>query len=265
MFIENLIKLGFTEKEAQVYLMLLRTGPTPASTLAQRVQMKRVSIYTILEALCGKGVVSYEQTEMGRRYIPHDPECIYEQLEQERAGLQAKLSVARICVEALQAPQYYRQLNGQRVYFFKGEKSIYRALELYIETGRDVHYLMPLSLEEVKADEVMGKALFDSHARGVNWILYAPSEITPKLKGKWKGFPFVEINTLPQKGHLFVQGDRVFFLSKTNPELELMLIIDPSYAKLITQVVFNGASSNKQKPRPRTLQEVQQSAQTSLL
>lgn len=265
MFIENLIKLGFTEKEAQVYLMLFRTGPTPASTLAQRVQMKRVSIYTILEALCGKGVVSYEQTEMGRRYIPHDPECLYEQLEREKAGIQAKLSVAKNCVEALQAPQYYRQINGQRVYFFKGEKSICRALEIYLETGKDVHYLIPLSLEEIKTDEVMEKVILNAHSRNMKWTLYAPSEITAKLREKWKDFPFVEINTLPQKGHLFVQGDRVFFLSKTNSELELMLIIDSNYAKLIAQVIFNGAGSNKQKSKPRTPQEVQQSAQTSLL
>lgn len=264
MFIENLTQLGFTEKEAQVYLMLLRTGPAPASTLAQRVQMKRVSIYTILETLCGKGVVSYEQTEMGRRYLPHDPECLYEQLEQERASLQVKLTLAKNCVEALQSPQYITQINSQRVYFFKGEKSIRRALEIYLEPKKNVNYLIPSTLDHVQLQEIQ-HFINDSQPREVKWFGYAPFHEHPNIEKHLKGLTLKELNALPQNGHLFAQANRVFFLSATKNGLELMLIIDSDYAKLLDQVIFERKNQIKSTARLRNLQEAQPSVQPALL
>lgn len=265
MFIENLTQLGFTEKEAQVYLMLFRTGPAPASTLAQRVQMKRVSIYTILETLCSKGVVSYEQTEMGRRYIPHDPECIYDQLEQERANLQVKLTLAKNCVEALQSPQYFRQMSGQRVHFFKGEKSIRRALEIYLEPKKSVNYLIPSTLNPIQAFEQIQIFINDSLRREIEWRGFAPVQSHADIKKHLKGMRLQELNALPQNGHLFAQADRVFFLSATKKELELMLIIDSDYAKLLDQVIFERKNQKKTTATLRNLREDQQSVQPALL
>lgn len=102
MFNVNLTELGLSEKEALLYLLLLRSGPSPASSLAKRLQIKRVSLYSVLESLTERGLVAYEQTPLGRKYIPHDPICLLELLEKESAAVRHRLEIAKSCVEKLQ-------------------------------------------------------------------------------------------------------------------------------------------------------------------
>ncbi len=101
MFNENLTQLGLSEKEALLYLTLLRNGPSPVSLLAKRLGLKRVSLYPVLEALELRGLLAFEQTPVGRKYIPHDPICLLELLEQESADLKYRMSLAKKCVEEL--------------------------------------------------------------------------------------------------------------------------------------------------------------------
>ncbi len=103
MFNVNLTELGLSEKEALLYLLLLRNGPSPASSLAKRLQIKRVSLYSVLESLTERGMVAYEQTPLGRKYIPHDPICLLELLEKESAEVRHRLEIAKRFVEKLQA------------------------------------------------------------------------------------------------------------------------------------------------------------------
>lgn len=101
MFNENLTQLGLSEKEALLYLTLLRNGPSPVSLLAKRIGLKRVSLYPVLEALELRGLLAFEQTPVGRRYIPHDPVCLLDLLEQESADLKYRIDLAKKCVEEL--------------------------------------------------------------------------------------------------------------------------------------------------------------------
>lgn len=102
MFNENLVQLGLSKKEAMLYLLLLRNGPAPVSSLAKRLELKRVSLYSILESLELKGLISVQKTQNGRRYLPHDPECLLDGLEKEQIQLKYRFELAKECVEKLQ-------------------------------------------------------------------------------------------------------------------------------------------------------------------
>lgn len=102
MFNVNLTELGLSEKEALLYLLLLRSGPSPASCLAKRLQIKRVSLYPVLESLTERGLVAYEQTPTGRKYISHDPVCLLDLLEKESAQIRHRMEIAKRCIEKLQ-------------------------------------------------------------------------------------------------------------------------------------------------------------------
>lgn len=54
---QQLITLGFSEKEAAVYLALNQIGPSPASTLAKITNLKRTSMYDILNSLLKKNLI----------------------------------------------------------------------------------------------------------------------------------------------------------------------------------------------------------------
>ena len=50
-------QLGFSDKEAEVYLALNTFGPSPAATLARITNIKRTSMYDILNALMAKNLI----------------------------------------------------------------------------------------------------------------------------------------------------------------------------------------------------------------
>ena len=57
-----LLELGFSEKEADVYIMLNTLGPSAASVLARLTKIPRTSMYDILGSLESKGLItSYQQ------------------------------------------------------------------------------------------------------------------------------------------------------------------------------------------------------------
>jgi len=56
-FITKLIEFGFSEKEAQLYLHLLKYGPKPTSLLAKSLKTYREDVYRMLTSLIDKGMV----------------------------------------------------------------------------------------------------------------------------------------------------------------------------------------------------------------
>lgn len=105
MFEDYLVRLGLSEKEAKLYLLLLRVGPSPVSPLAKRAKMKRVSVYYVLETLIDRGLIRYENQLGGRRYLAYNPECLLDFLEKEKAQLSCRLAIAKECIQKLNTPQ----------------------------------------------------------------------------------------------------------------------------------------------------------------
>lgn len=232
--LENLTKLGFSEKEAKIYLILLRNGPALASTLAIRTGLKRVSVYSILDALCSRGVVSYELSELGRRYLPHDPECLLYGLEKERAELQVKLDLAKNCVSSLSEINIVQQLDARRVIFLKSLAAIQSAMpDLFNKTEK----LYALCSEAISPEEEHFLTQLFSNTQ--NFFKEALI-LTPKCSTKWAGWAKVTCLEHPhpsENGQILVQGSQVFFVCQRQ-ELELMLIRDASYAKTVLEVMI---------------------------
>lgn len=57
--VEKLILLGFSEREARVYLALLHVGPTTTSRLIRETSIPSSKIYDVLERLEDKGFATY--------------------------------------------------------------------------------------------------------------------------------------------------------------------------------------------------------------
>ena len=56
-FITKFIEFGLSEKEAQLYLHLLKYGPKPTSLLAKSLKTYREDVYRTLTVLIDKGMV----------------------------------------------------------------------------------------------------------------------------------------------------------------------------------------------------------------
>ncbi|MBT4384622.1 hypothetical protein HOD30_02650 [Candidatus Peregrinibacteria bacterium] len=110
---EDLKKLGFSEKEARVYLMLLRIGPSVVSSIAARTDLKRVSLYSVLDSLQKRGLVSFDDSKGVRSYIPHDPECLLYAFEKKSAELKFQLDLAKDCIERMQSFSGYKNNDDE--------------------------------------------------------------------------------------------------------------------------------------------------------
>lgn len=223
--IEKLSRLGFSEKEAHVYLMLFRMGPSPVSALAQRVNLKRVTVYTILEGLTSRGLINVVDTDLGRRYVPQDPSCLLEKLEEEKNTLQRKVEVAEECVRELENPLFASVSELKRVRFHEGIQAVKKGLHDHFMGVFPLNALVSVD-DSSLAGQCIEELREERQALGLLTI-----------------YQHVDVE-LFSEGTLLVQKDTVGFLAQRGA-LELMIIRDPFYAHYVKQVLFSPYFSKK--------------------
>jgi len=106
--------LGFSDKEAEVYLALNTYGPSPASTLAKRTGLKRTSMYDILNSLLDKNLIVTQEKGAHTYYAIDDVNKILYQ-QKDRARL------AESVVQQLSAEK--GRVSDVKVNHYKGEES----------------------------------------------------------------------------------------------------------------------------------------------
>lgn len=84
-------ELGLNEREAKVYLALLKEQSCTASKLAKLANINRTTAYLELENLMKIGLVSYVIKESKRYYQPSPPEKFIDILEEKKKNFEAIL------------------------------------------------------------------------------------------------------------------------------------------------------------------------------
>ena len=90
---ENLLKLGFTEKEAKVFLVLLRGDLMAASDVAKEANIRRTDVYDILNQFRNEGYINEIDTNRITMFQMIDPRVIGDKVQNDtirKANLQAQ-------------------------------------------------------------------------------------------------------------------------------------------------------------------------------
>lgn len=90
---ENLLKLGFTEKEAKVFLVLLRGDLMAASDVAKEANIRRTDVYDILNHFRNEGYINEIDTNRITMFQMIDPRIIGDKVQSDtvrKASLQAQ-------------------------------------------------------------------------------------------------------------------------------------------------------------------------------
>jgi len=90
---ENLLKLGFTEKESKVFLVLLRGDLMPASEIAKEANIRRTDVYDILNQFSKVGYINEIETNRVTMFQMIDPRIIGDKVQEEtlrKAALQGQ-------------------------------------------------------------------------------------------------------------------------------------------------------------------------------
>jgi sugar-specific transcriptional regulator TrmB len=88
---EVLHDLGLSENEAQVYVTSLSLGPTTILKIAKSSQIRRTTVYSVIETLKNKGLMHIKPAGLKQLYVAEHPDRLENIIESKKRALQKLL------------------------------------------------------------------------------------------------------------------------------------------------------------------------------
>jgi sugar-specific transcriptional regulator TrmB len=82
--LNTLTNIGLSDKEARVYMATMALGPSKVQAIAKAAEVKRTTVYVILEALKSKGLIRVELSGWKTLYVAESPDKLESLVEQMR-------------------------------------------------------------------------------------------------------------------------------------------------------------------------------------
>jgi DNA-binding MarR family transcriptional regulator len=86
----SLKDLGFSEKECEIYILLLQHGKMGPAEISKLTQISRPTVYSVAKELVKKGVILEDLGGPSRTFIPKPPEDLSLLINREQKRLDAK-------------------------------------------------------------------------------------------------------------------------------------------------------------------------------
>lgn len=137
MMIDQLQKLGLTQKEAALYIAALELGsPSAVSTLAKKASINRTTAYDILEQLVHKGILIVQKKSSGRFYQAMPPAKLIAHLKEESKKFERLAEEAEKIMPELNS--HFRPSGRPKIYFYEGEEGLIRAYEETLTSSEEI-------------------------------------------------------------------------------------------------------------------------------
>lgn len=240
----ELTNFGLRPRQARVYLTLLALGEAPASTVAERASLPRLTTYSILERLEEMGLVYFYEKRRMRMYKGNPPEALMKWCDDQIGAIQARQS--RLSSLIPQLKKYFTHVDGEvlkeKPFRFIEDRFLFRnrfqkafqspsvGASEWIAAVGDIS--RPLLLEVLKDSPV------------------PPRLLVPYLKKD--GFPLGEgvlqmCRVLPRHvgtfwdtgGDIWVAGRKVFFIFEVSDRFSVVEI-DYSHVAQSVKALFEG-------------------------
>lgn len=89
--LQSLEDFGLNEKEAKIYFAALSLGPTTIQKIAQMADIKRTTVYSLIESLKQKGLVTIQVDGFKKKFTAEDPAKLTSILDKRKKALQSLL------------------------------------------------------------------------------------------------------------------------------------------------------------------------------
>ncbi len=121
MDINLLKKLGFSDKSAEVYLTLLRLGPSSVRKLAENCGLNRGTTYDTLKWLKEMDVVNFYNKDSKQTFVAEDPEKLHNIVREKQECLQSVDEKLDKFISELQALHHTGKQRPVARYYDKSE------------------------------------------------------------------------------------------------------------------------------------------------
>lgn len=135
--LEQLQKLGLTNKEASVYMASMELGiASPVSTIAKKANINRTTTYDILDQLVQKGVIVTHKKKNNLYYEALPPEKLIAYLKEQSEKFSRLANDAQKILPELQT--HYRISGRPKVYFYEGNEGLIRVYEETLTSSEEI-------------------------------------------------------------------------------------------------------------------------------
>lgn len=126
-------KFGLTDNEREIYIFLLAYGPSVASMIGKRLNIKRVTVYAALEGLNKKGLILSYQKNNVTYFEPAPPETIVNICEEqmtEMHNLQKESQKMLSILKNLESTQHKPLLEVKgKISYYQGIDGVKRLID----------------------------------------------------------------------------------------------------------------------------------------
>ncbi len=186
MDIKQLGELGLTENQARVYVELLKNPAQNPSSISRKLSIDRSFIYSILESLITKGLVSYSIESNKKIFYASNPEYLLKDLEEKRLKTikiieelkkikkeDSKDELAKIYEGKSGFKEYIRQFLDSKSFLTLGGGANTEFLDL-------LKFEYPHYLAELNKKKIKGKLITSQDNKKIMSKIYGNSDIKIK-------------------------------------------------------------------------------------
>jgi predicted transcriptional regulator len=148
-----LLQLNLTEKEVATYVILLQNGSMSAQDISRETGVNRVSIYSAIDELKSKGLLSESRKGKKKLFVAESPENLKTFLEGKKENLDKEEKLLEnIILPSLKALDISIEKRPQ-ILFFEGIDGINQVYDNYM----------------LKHKDIIGCGSYEAALRATNW------------------------------------------------------------------------------------------------
>lgn len=213
----ELFALGFSDKEAAVYLAALQMGLSSVQDIAEKAGVNRATTYLIIDSLLKRGLISSFLKDGRKRFAAESPDKLLSMLRLQRKELEEKEKELSAILPKLLAIHNIESDKPQ-IRYLEGFEGIASVMKFFEETeGEFVEIVNTDEADKMRAFfQYRARHLEALRQRGVSYRVLAVmsepdfSKVPVLPGGEVRLIPFEKF---PLKGDISVRGNTIFMYS----------------------------------------------------
>lgn len=217
-----LSELGFSQKEAEVYLAMLELGPANVQEISERAHVNRTTAYDVLEHLKSRLMISTSELHGKTLFVPEHPQRLIALVVDESNKVQEKQKRVEQALPHLSA--LFNVIQGKpKVRYFEGSRELQLIREELRERGEEVWEVFAVDEDLVEVAKVGERERIEitSEIKGRNLIAIKPGCTPPYFDRSGLQVRTIDYDKYPFSGDITLCGQTLYIV--TNKMLGIVI------------------------------------------
>jgi sugar-specific transcriptional regulator TrmB len=203
----QLTELGFSDKEASVYLALLELGPATTAEISKTAGINRTTGYDILESLVSEGLINPIGETKIQKYVAENPDKVIVFLENKIKDSQDKLKKAYDLLPELFS--VFNEKEKPKVKYYEGVARIKEVFEDTLTAEKEIlAYAVGTDMIQLLGDNYFQEYFQKRTAKNIKVKLICPDDP--------KSLEVISKDKEQLRETLVVPKERFYFTTETN-------------------------------------------------